>query len=255
MIKSCLPTFFGNNWYLTCYLLFYPLHPVLNSIIAHMDKRALFRASFALFTIYFIFSSLGGAFFSSTIISWVAMYFVIAYSKNYMPDQTNDLPLIVRIMIVSFLCFIGAIVLTNQLCLHVPFFTGRMFHWNKNNNPFIFFLSFSMFLAAKQLKLKNSTVNYISGLSLLIYIFHENLILKTYFRPLMINYIYSHFGYAAISFWVILSYTALCMCAFGSMLYLIRHSLNVIEGNDDYYSIYTLVVEMIDTILQMIGSI
>lgn len=31
--KSFLPTTFENNWYLTCYLLFYPLHSVLNRVI------------------------------------------------------------------------------------------------------------------------------------------------------------------------------------------------------------------------------
>ena len=47
------------------------------------------------------------------------------------------------------------------------------------------------------------------------------------------------------SIWIILSYTALCFCAFGSILYLIRHSMGVIEGDADYYNIYSLVVEMI----------
>lgn len=33
LIKSIFPTTFANNWYLTCYLLFYPLHTVLNKVI------------------------------------------------------------------------------------------------------------------------------------------------------------------------------------------------------------------------------
>ena len=47
------------------------------------------------------------------------------------------------------------------------------------------------------------------------------------------------------SFWIILSYTALCLCGFGSVLYLLRHSMSVIEGDADYFNVYTLVVEMI----------
>lgn len=47
------------------------------------------------------------------------------------------------------------------------------------------------------------------------------------------------------SFWIILSYTAFCFCVFGSLLYLIRHSMSVIEGDADYFNIYSLVVEMI----------
>ncbi len=49
IIRSILPTTFSNNWYLTCYLLFYPIHPYLNSIIQRSDKRHLFRISGALF--------------------------------------------------------------------------------------------------------------------------------------------------------------------------------------------------------------
>lgn len=47
------------------------------------------------------------------------------------------------------------------------------------------------------------------------------------------------------SFWVILSYAALCLCGFGSFLYLLRHSMGVIEDNADYSNIYALVTEMV----------
>ncbi len=46
------------------------------------------------------------------------------------------------------------------------------------------------------------------------------------------------------SFWVILSYTALCMCAFLSTLYLMRHSLSIVEGDEMYYSMYELIREL-----------
>jgi len=55
------------------------------------------------------------------------------------------------------------------------------------------------------------------------------------------------------SFWVILSYTALCLCAFGSMLYLIRHSMGVIEDNADYSNIYYLVTEMVRQLSEAAG--
>ena len=55
------------------------------------------------------------------------------------------------------------------------------------------------------------------------------------------------------SFWVILSYTAFCLCAFGSLVYLLRHSAGIIEGDPDYYSIYALVSEMIRQIAESAG--
>lgn len=55
------------------------------------------------------------------------------------------------------------------------------------------------------------------------------------------------------SFWVILSYTALCLCAFGSFLYLMRHSMGIIEDDESIFSIYTLVTEMVSQFAEAAG--
>lgn len=203
VIKSLFPTYFANNWYLTCYLLFYPLHPVLNSVIHRMDKTALFRFSAALFCLYFLFSLAGGTFFGSKIIYWITMYFVIAYCKTYLRDALDRVGLNLAVMAVSFLCFVGAILITNLLCRRFSFFAGHLYHWNVNNNPFLFVLAFSMLQVARHIKFRNIAINYISGLSMLIYILHENIILRTYFRPQIINEIYARFGYDHIAGWVV----------------------------------------------------
>jgi len=51
--KSIFPTLFGANWYLTCYLLFYPLHPLLNKMLNTIDRKTHLRASLAMFVLYF----------------------------------------------------------------------------------------------------------------------------------------------------------------------------------------------------------
>ena len=203
IIKSFFPTYFNNNWYLTCYLLFYPLHSVLNGIINRMDKIALFRFSVALFCLYLVLPFAKGSFFGSKIIYWIAMYFAIAYCKRYLSRSTDSLSLNVVIMAVSILCFIGSVVITNALCRRFSFFTGQILHWNADNNPFLFVLAFSMLQVARHIKFRNIAINYISGLSMLIYILHENIILRTYFRPQIINEIYARFGYDHIAGWVV----------------------------------------------------
>lgn len=203
IIKSLFPTYFANNWYLTCYLLFYPLHPVLNTVIHKMDQPALLRSSIALFCLYFLFSLAGGTFFGSKIIYWITMYFVIAYCKLYLADVSDSVRLNVVVMAVSFLCFAGTLFITNMLCLRFPFFAGHLYHWNVNNNPFLFVLSVSMLQLARKIRFKSVAVNYISGLSMLVYILHENIILRTYFRPQIINEIHTRFGYDHIAGWVV----------------------------------------------------
>lgn len=46
-------------------------------------------------------------------------------------------------------------------------------------------------------------MNYISKLSLLIYIIHENIILRTYYRPILMNYVYENYGYDKVVLWVL----------------------------------------------------
>lgn len=55
-LNSIMPTTFASNWYLTCYLLFWPIHPLLNVVINKLDKQHLFRISTALFVIYACFN-------------------------------------------------------------------------------------------------------------------------------------------------------------------------------------------------------
>ena len=78
-----------------------------------------------------------------------------------------------------------------------------MLHWAANDNPFLFAASYSMLQLARKSRRKSAAINYISGLSLLIYVFHENILLRTYVRPKIINYIYTHFGYDRIALWTV----------------------------------------------------
>ena len=55
------------------------------------------------------------------------------------------------------------------------------------------------------------------------------------------------------SFWVILSYLVLCLCGFGSFIYIVKHSVNIVQGNDMYYSVYELVIEMVEQLCYSAG--
>ena len=52
ILSSLMPTTFSNNWYLTCYLLFYPIHPLLNIVIQKLDKRNHLRLACAMLILY-----------------------------------------------------------------------------------------------------------------------------------------------------------------------------------------------------------
>ena len=65
-------------------------------------------------------------------------------------------------------------------------------------------IAVGLFNIARTVRFSNDAVNCISGLTLLIYIVHENLILRTYYRPAMANYVYEHYDYDHIIVWVLI---------------------------------------------------
>ncbi len=203
IIQSIFPTTFMNNWYLTCYLLFYPIHPILNSIIHKMNKQQLFRTSSTLFILYsclcFIKNDL---FFSSEIILWIAIYFVMAYLQLYMVSFVDNIKHNFILLFVGLIGYIGIAFLANILGLHISFLTDKVLRWITNCNPFLILISIALFNLMRKLTLKNRSINYISSLSLLIYIIHENLLLRIYYRTAIWNYIYQNYGYENLILWV-----------------------------------------------------
>ena len=221
ILKSIFPTLFANNWYLTCYLLFYPIHPLLNSVIKGLSKQHLFRISAAMFMLYCVFCFVYERwFFSSFIILWITIYFVLAYIQLYLVDFCNDLRKNFFLLLFSIAGFVGLIVLSEFLGLNISSLRNKMLHWWTNYNPFLIAQAIAMMNIARNIRFRNAAVNYISGLSMLIYIIHENLILRTYFRPYMIHYVYTEYGYDNIIMWVFI--LAFVIFAFGiicSMIY------------------------------------
>ena len=204
ILKSFFPTLFSNNWYLTCYLLFYPIHPLLNTVIRSLDKRHLFRISAALFTLYCVFGFLSDSlFFSSLIILWITFYFVMAYIQLYLVDFSNDPKKNALLFLFGLIGFIGLPALTNFLGLRVPFLHNQMLRWSTNCNPFLIAMAIAMFNIARNIHFRSGAVNYIAGLSMLIYIIHENILLSNYFRPYIIHLIYTNYGYDHIVLWVL----------------------------------------------------
>lgn len=203
LVKSVFPTLFCNNWYMTCYLLFYPISPILNFVIDKMSKIQLFRSASALAILYIFLDFINiGWFFSTPLILWVTIYFVIAYMQKYLMPFANNIKKNVIMILINAVCCVCLILLTEIGGLHFSFLSDKMMHWVNNCNPFIIFMSIGMFNIARNIHFKNRFINYISSLSLLIYVIHENLILRTYFRPAMWNYVYVNEGYTNLIGWL-----------------------------------------------------
>lgn len=223
--EQILPTTFGNNWYMTCYLLFYPIHPFLNIIINKVEKSTLLKTTLVMLFLYMGINYLHkGHFYTSRLILWIVIYFAIAYMKLYLVDISNNFKLNVCIFLTGFIGNYGLIVLTNILGLHMNFFSNKLLHWNSNGSPFILLMAVGLFNIARNIHIESKAINYVSSLSLLIYIIHENMLLRRYYRPMLWQYVYVNMGYDFILLWTLV--ISLIVFLFGlvaSMAY--RHTI------------------------------
>lgn len=149
VIKSLFPTTFSNNWYLTCYMIFYAIHPVLNKIIEGMDKQHLLRITLFLSALYItvncvvngLFATSGFA--TSELTVWITIYFGVAYGKKYLKAALSDRRRNMMTVLVSFCGFYGGLLITNSLLLRpefsqkFPYLSMSLRSWDTNYNPFL----------------------------------------------------------------------------------------------------------------------
>ena len=194
IIKECFPTIFANNWYVTCYILFCFLYPLLNKIIYSLSQRELLRISMVLALLYILMCYIkNGLFFSSHLILWVTIYFVIAYIKIFMTCFCENRRYNIVLVTCGFAGGCGIIVLTNLLGLRFSFFADKLTYWDNNCSPFLIMTAIGLLNIVCGSNWKNKWVNAISSCSLLIYIIHENLLMRIYYRPRLWRYVYVNF--------------------------------------------------------------
>lgn len=199
ILKCLLPTTFDLNWYITYYLLFYCIHLGLNKIINSLTKKKLLIICVVMMFLYFGIDFIQGVHFAYTdLVCFISVYFVIAYIKLYLPQLSNDKKKNLILLTFGIGCTIASLLLINFLGYHIEFFSDKLLHWRKNNNPFLLIIGITLFNLFRQKKISNDFINYISGLTMLIYIIHENLFVREYLRPIIWNWIYNNIGYSYI---------------------------------------------------------
>lgn len=199
IIKSIFPTIFATNWYITFYILFYLIHLGVNLVIQKITQKEHLVTILITLLLYFGLNYIKyGLFFTTPLIEFSIIYFVIAYIKLYLKNFSKNLKLNYVLFLISILGTPVLILITNFLGLNIGFFNDKLQHWNKNNSIFLLLTAISLFNIFNSKKFINDKINYISSLSLLIYIIHENIIIRTYLRPTIWICIHEKVGYRYI---------------------------------------------------------
>ena len=213
ILRSFFPVTCNNYWYINCYLLFYAIHPVLNRVINGLEKKQLFRLVFFASVLYFVIAfanripyhlyGIGTNFFFSRLIGWTLIYFIMAFMKVHASALWDSKRLNYCLVLIGFLGTYGLIFLTNLIDLKTGFFRGGNLIWDVPYNPFIIALVFGVFNLFRIHPLVSRPVNYLSKLSLFIYIIHENLLLRTFYRPLLWQRVYESYGHQHVLGWAV----------------------------------------------------
>ncbi len=204
ILKSFFPTTFSNNWYMTAYILFYLVHTQLNKIINSVSQKALLRSCLLLGLLCLINFLISDLFFYDGAFTWVAMYFCMAYIKRYGIRIQTKKKMQLSIFVFGLVAYFLQFFVTNFLGLRIAFFQDKIYYWLNIRNPFIFMIALGLFLLVKDLDFHNKTINWISGLSLLIYLIHNNILIRTYFRSIWIQKAYEYFGESFMIAWILL---------------------------------------------------
>ena len=184
-VRQIFPTVFQNNWFITYYIVFYMLHPLLNRIIRCLDKTALGIAAMLLFVQSFIllFVQLKAPGINK-LLCFVSIYFAVAYFKFYGDRFTQSKKLNIIVLVSSIILYFAMRVAVNFIGLKIygseecPLFA--LFHIN---NPIILAFSLSLFNLANRKQFVCKPINFISSLSLLFYLIHHNNLFAKFIQP------------------------------------------------------------------------
>ena len=195
--QQFLPLTFNNNWYVTCYILIYMLHPILNLIIEKTSKRTFFRLVMTTSWLYLVSSFfLGMHFFSSIIIIWITIYFLLAYLKKYMVKIMNNKRVNKFMFITSVTCNIMTLFFMNLIGLKFPMMGDKLMHFSGISNPLTVISAISLFNILRLHCFQIEIINSISSLALYVYLIHENTLLRSYYRTAFWDLIYRKIGYS-----------------------------------------------------------
>jgi hypothetical protein len=238
-IKIFFPITFKNNWFVTCYCLFYIIHPALNLIINKLSQKQLLSINVILIFYLTINTFMQELLYYNDLIGFIAIYFLISYFKKYMSRFVRNIRLNKIILATSIVLILLCIVLINYIGLKINLLNNLLMRFCIFINPLVIISAISLFnITISKEKYYSDIINYLSSLSLLIYMIHDNYLIREYLRSSYFTFIYNTFGYQnLILYCIFLAIVTIIFSILSSIIY--KNILQKIVHNisDKVYSI------------------
>ena len=249
IIKSIFPNYFAANWFITCYFVFALISPILNKVIKSFSKNTHFVVSLVFFFLFFIAGFIYGpdSNINCALIVWITIYFIVAYFKLYGQKFCASKKINIILLLIGILGIITITAITYYLGTKISLLQNAT-SWSKANSPFFLCIAFGSLNLFNKTKFTNKFINYISSLSFLIYIIHDNILFRTYIRPQIWNYIYTNLGYNLLFVWLLVYTIVLFVVAMLiSVLYNVSLRKSIHKLSDKIYQLLVKIINWCQT--------
>lgn len=185
-ISCLLPISKGNNWFVTMYILLSIFSYYINKLLDCINEKDHLDLCLIIFLLYYVINFLNiGEYYLNDFVASINIYIIVSYFQKYKIDICQNVKLNIFIFLLSTISFVIVAYLNNVI---------MNFRVTSICNPFSFLIAFSLFNIFNSIDFYNNIVNGISSLTLYIYLTHENILFRTYTRPILIANMYKKLG-------------------------------------------------------------
>lgn len=178
IIRQILPDLFSNMWFVPVYVIFYLIHPLLNGAIYAMNKKQHFSFCLTLFSLFGVLGLIGwNGIVMNSFVGFCCIYFIVGFIKKYCKSFYENKKLNLLLFLIFYFIFIFAVIIKN--IFNINRLTLDQFY-----SPILLPALLCLFNLFNGLKIQNKTINYLASCPLFVYCIHENILLRTYIRPL-----------------------------------------------------------------------
>lgn len=213
-VYQIFPLLFSTLWYITCYVMYYCLHGFINKALRGTESKSRI-AMIVLFLFNGVIFVVGGFFFTELIGFIIAHVFTWYLKKCISPwDKTRLRKTGLRILLIGLCGWLLGAAAMNIVGIKINAIGSKLQNWNRFYNPFILAIAYGAMLLASCKEYYSDKTNWISGLSLYIYMVTGNQLLRIYPDNALYDVVKNRFGTSMkICFIFVVAYTVIKLIA------------------------------------------
>lgn len=222
IIKQLFPILFQNNWYITAYIIMLFICPYINIILKFAEtKKLVFLVSVLTFFYMLVDSVYPEAYFCNKLISFISIYTLVGFIKKYHNDYMIKITKTNLSVLIIFGLLLLAIISFNYIGLHISIIGIRLASIFRFNNPIIVAFCIILLYSCLNKHFVVKQINNLSGISLYIYIIHENALVADKIKPLYWEFVFDHFTYKCLIVLILaLAFISLLISCIGGFVYI-----------------------------------